>query len=111
MSDDERRQAAVAAAWHEFRYPRPALDEPPEAFMRAIRVALTEASAATAPAVDRSAAVQLLAERALHRYESEHSANHLTWHDFADEVGADLDALIAAGYVRTGPVGEEGGRQ
>lgn len=38
-------ERAVLAAWHEFRYPRPALDEPTDAFRRAVRVALTEAGA------------------------------------------------------------------
>lgn len=29
----------IGAAWHEFRYPRPAVDEPSEAFQRALRAA------------------------------------------------------------------------
>lgn len=47
----------VLTAWHEYRYPRPATDEPTDAFRRAIRVALTEVGAvpgtpaATAPKV------------------------------------------------------------
>jgi hypothetical protein len=31
--------AAIAAGWHEFRYPRPAIDEPSEAFQRGLRAA------------------------------------------------------------------------
>lgn len=30
---------ATAAGWHEFRYPRPAVDEPSEAFQRGLRAA------------------------------------------------------------------------
>jgi hypothetical protein len=36
---------ATWAAWHEFRYPRPALDEPTDAFKRAIRTAIETAEA------------------------------------------------------------------
>lgn len=32
---------AVNAGWHEFRYPRPATDEPSEAFLRGLRAAAT----------------------------------------------------------------------
>ena len=31
--------AAIAAGWHEFRYPRPAVDEPSAAFLRGLRAA------------------------------------------------------------------------
>jgi hypothetical protein len=30
---------SIAAGWHEFRYPRPAVDEPSEAFKRGLRAA------------------------------------------------------------------------
>jgi hypothetical protein len=30
---------AIAAGWHEFRYPRPAVDEPTGAFLRGLRAA------------------------------------------------------------------------
>lgn len=30
---------AIAAGWHEFRYPRPAVDEPSAAFLRGLRAA------------------------------------------------------------------------
>lgn len=40
-SDDTATiERVTAQAWHEFRYPRPALDEPTEAFKRAIGVAV-----------------------------------------------------------------------
>lgn len=68
MSNDDHRRGwagpetefarIVAAAWHEFRYPRPALDEPSGSFERAIRAALDE-SAAPSPAVDRDALAAL----------------------------------------------------
>jgi hypothetical protein len=53
------------------------------------------------PAVDREGLIKLLATNALHRYESEYNADHLTWHDFADAATEDLDALISAGVIRS----------
>lgn len=37
-------------------------------------------------------AIHLVAERMFRRYESEYSASHLTWRDFADDARADLEA-------------------
>jgi len=37
-------------------------------------------------------AVQAVAERMFRRYESEYSAGHLSWRDFADDARADLEA-------------------
>jgi hypothetical protein len=31
--------AAIGAGWHQFRYPRPATDEPTDAFVRGLRAA------------------------------------------------------------------------
>jgi hypothetical protein len=40
-TDDEATiERVIGVAWHEFRYPRPAVDEPTDAFRRAIRAAL-----------------------------------------------------------------------
>jgi hypothetical protein len=44
-------------------------------------------------------AVQRAAEVSLRQYESEYSAGHLTWRDFAAEVTEILDALSDAGYT------------
>ncbi len=52
-------------------------------------------SATIAPKVTE-AAVQIVAEQMLRRYESEYNADHLTWRDFADDARADLDAALPA---------------
>lgn len=52
---------AIAAGWHEFRYPRPATDEPSAAFLRGLRAA---APLVVAPYESKLTAVWALAERA-----------------------------------------------
>lgn len=44
-------------------------------------------------------AVQALADNALHRYEQEYNAEHLSWQDFAADARADLDTLADAGML------------
>lgn len=46
---------AVAAGWHEFRYPRPAVDEPSEAFQRGLRAA--------APLIERAVLERVVGRR------------------------------------------------
>ena len=48
-ADGDSIDTAIGAAWHEFRYPRPATDEPDPAFKRAIRVAIETYRAADGP--------------------------------------------------------------
>ena len=38
----EQIEAAIAVGWGEYRYPRPALDEPTDRFIRGIKAALGE---------------------------------------------------------------------
>lgn len=53
-----------------------------------------EIAAATPKVTD--AAVQIVAEQMLRRYDSQYSSNHLSWRDFADDARADLEAALPA---------------
>ena len=53
------------------------------------------AAASAAPKVT-DAAVQLVAEQMLRRYDSQYSSNHLSWRDFADDAREDLEAALPA---------------
>ncbi|WP_103344089.1 hypothetical protein [Amycolatopsis sp. CA-126428] len=44
-------------------------------------------------------AVHCLAENALRRNAQEHQADHLTWHDFADEAREDLATMAGEGLL------------
>ncbi|WP_370944038.1 hypothetical protein AB5J62_33695 [Amycolatopsis sp. cg5] len=44
-------------------------------------------------------AVRLLATNALRRYAQEYYAEHLSWHDFADQARADLSTLAGEGLL------------
>jgi hypothetical protein len=48
------------------------------------------------------AAVQAVAEQMLRRYDSQYSAAHLTWRDFADDARADLEAAAPSLAVAWG---------
>lgn len=52
----------------------------------------------------RDAAIRLVAENQLRRYDSEVDAGHLSWVDFEPSAREDIDALAAAGQLRTAPV-------
>lgn len=52
---DAAIERAISIAWHEFRYPRPATDEPTEAFRRAIRALASEGLLAPAGSVRTTA--------------------------------------------------------
>lgn len=38
----EQIEAAIGAGWHEYRYPRPAVDEPDDRFVRGVKAALAQ---------------------------------------------------------------------
>lgn len=42
----------------------------------------------------RAAAIEAVARRHFRRYESEYSASHLTWRDFAEDAAEDVAAAV-----------------
>lgn len=56
----------------------------------------------------RDAAVRLVAENQLRRYDNEFNASHLRWQDFEGSAREDINALSAAGLLRTAPEPQQG---
>lgn len=54
------------------------------------------AASASVPPRVTDAAIQIVAEQMLRRYESQYSAEHLSWRDFADDAKEDLQAALPA---------------